>query len=95
MAFREALFTICLLWKPKTKPSRGGEKPLSLEWEVMPGRCLGIYFSQMQEDPRNHLFSGKGCGALVRTKECAGTPMWTLFVYCGSGPKHWACVYMI
>lgn len=37
MAFREAVFTICLLWKPKTKPSRGGEKPLSLEWEAMPG----------------------------------------------------------
>lgn len=37
MAFREALFTICLLWKPKTKPSRGGEKRLSLEWEAMPG----------------------------------------------------------
>lgn len=37
MAFREALFTICLLWKPKTKQSRGGEKPLSLAWEGMLG----------------------------------------------------------
>lgn len=30
MAFREAVFTICLLWKPKTKQSRGGEKPAFL-----------------------------------------------------------------
>lgn len=42
------MFTPRLLWKPKTKQSRGGRSP-SQEWEVMPGSFTGIYFPRCGE----------------------------------------------
>ena len=92
MAFREAVFTICLLWKPKTKQSRGGEKPAFLGVGG-DARLLGFIFSDTRRPQESSLHRRRVWCFCEAEGVCRHANV--EIVYCRSEPKHWACMHVL
>lgn len=69
--FREAVFTPCLLWKPKTKQSRGGRSPSSWSGRQYQVDAQGFIFSDVGRWWELSLRRRRMWWVCVRYKECA------------------------